>query len=466
MTAPRQSRSLDALLDRMCAVTADDLPSEVADHARLLIADSVICGLAGAGFSRTGMQRSILVTAGGAPEAEVVGAGTRIPALHAAFINADAMNLLDSDDTFLNGAHFGSLIVAAALAEAQRTGADWDDLVLAVVRGYDLTARLHLGVTTDPRYLPTGLMAPGAALAAASVSGADRRTMARAVAIAMKTAVGPAPRAWTLAELSSIKYAPYGSLAMGAVLAARLAAEGYVADHRLLAAEPGFVHAQGGSAIDPHRLYGAPGEPWWIRFAALKRYPVFRIGHPALDALAEIVEDTDLAPDEIESVTVWLDPRALTLPFHDTVPERLADDHLAPIRAPMHLRRALALVAARIPPGPSWVSGGALGDPGIDALRRRITVADEPACPPEALAARADPLTGRVLDVFARVEVRARGRRFTAERDRADGDPWHPDTRPDWDWLAAKELAYLGRTDVVRAVRDTARHAPIGSLLR
>ncbi|MGE0387467.1 MAG: MmgE/PrpD family protein [Gammaproteobacteria bacterium] len=430
----------DDLLDACAALRVADLREAVVDAARRLVADSLICAHAGAPLARSRMQRAALADTGA--QAPVIGAGIRAGAAAAAWLNAEAMNLLDADDTFYNGGHFGALHTAVALAAAARRAAPWERVLAGVIAGFELNARLHLATSAEPGCYGAGATMPGAALTAAIVAGLPRERIGHAIGVALRLAPTPVPLAVACGELGSMKYVPYGAIAAQALLAADLAGLGYQGDHRFLDADGGFLAMQGATAVDADILGRDPGGHWWITETSLKPYPSFRLGHSTLGALGAALAQRPVAPAEIESITAWIDPRARLLPFIDAVPDRFAPDHLAPIRGQMHLRYCMALVALGVPPGPRWYAADTLADPAVWALVGRIALAPKPACDLTRLAVDADPLCGRTRACIARVRVRASGRTAEAEAVRCDGDPWHRDTRPDWDWIARKCRAF------------------------
>ena len=120
----------------------DDLPAEVVDYTKLLILDSLICGIGASRAERTRMSHRLAERLGGPAEATVFGMGTQVPSTLAASINSEIMNYLDADDTFFNTAHFIVFSVAAALAEAERVGGSGADVVRAVAVGFDISARV------------------------------------------------------------------------------------------------------------------------------------------------------------------------------------------------------------------------------------------------------------------------------------------------------------------------------------
>src|ERR1019366_8126859 len=110
------------LADFVYETCFERIPAEVVDYTKLVILDSLICGIAAGPLERSRMMHAVVAGLGGPPEASVFGMEQRTPAVHAVMANAEIMNLLDADDTLFTSSHFAVFSVAAGLAEAQRRG--------------------------------------------------------------------------------------------------------------------------------------------------------------------------------------------------------------------------------------------------------------------------------------------------------------------------------------------------------
>ncbi|MGV9716107.1 MULTISPECIES: MmgE/PrpD family protein [Rhodococcus] len=95
-------------------------------------------------MERTRMAHKVINRLGGVEEATVFGRSTKAPAAVAAAFNSDITYALDADDTLFDSAHFATIVVSSARAEAERVDASGDSLLRAVAVGYDMTARLNL----------------------------------------------------------------------------------------------------------------------------------------------------------------------------------------------------------------------------------------------------------------------------------------------------------------------------------
>lgn len=383
--------------------------------AGLLLADSVICAMAATETSRI------------ATLLETTAAGT--PARLAA--SADAVNLLDADDTLLNGSHFGGLLSVVGLNEAARAGATWGKLREAVAVGFECNARLNLALASKPGFLSPGIMLPGAIVTAALLRGAaGRAALRRALSIAHRFMPAPISRDEALGEPSMLKYGPYGQLAVSAALVMDLATCGYEGAEEYAFLSPRTLAVQQLELAAPGILF-EPAGPWWIEETSFKPYPTFRAGHPVLDAMGKLCAAGLPQVTDVSEVRIWLDPRALRLPFHAwPLPE--ARDELLPVKISMNLRLATALVATGIPPGAEWSDGSWLGDTAVASWFERMVIDPAPAITADELTAAADPRSGRSKHSFGKVRVTLTdGTTREAAADRASGDPWFAETRPD-----------------------------------
>ncbi len=452
LTSPEERKSgWDALVRQLALTEPSDLSRSALDAAGRLVADCLICAAAGAQFPRSRALRQVLEREGGRAESWTAGGSARLPASRAAMVNAEAMNLLDADDTFLNIAHFGSLIVAVALAQAESLRASWMELRRAVVSGFELNAKLALACEANAGFMAPGMMLPGAIVTAVALAGGTCDELGNALGLGMRFAPGPVTRQVSLGEPNSIKYAPYASMAEQAILAARLAAAGYRSSPDLIVSVPGFAEGQQTRVTRWQHLRPTdPAQGWWVEQTSLKPYPSFRLGHPAIDAVRQIVERQSLSHEAIDAIEIHMDPRALRLPFHHWNFPDPGQSHLLPIAASMNLRLSATLAAMRVPPGPRWLEPARLLAPQTKRLYDRVHLGETAAI---------DPVTFQMIgrtggEAFARVIIRAGNARFEAYQESADGDPWHPSTRPDWSWLRIKEQNFLQSDSLVAAVRS------------
>ena len=80
---------------------------------------------------------------GGAPQSTIIGHGMKVPTPNAALVNAMMGHGIELDDAHGSGLiKAGSVLVPAAFALAELTGASGKDVITGVIAGYDLAIRI------------------------------------------------------------------------------------------------------------------------------------------------------------------------------------------------------------------------------------------------------------------------------------------------------------------------------------
>src|SRR5215467_12981360 len=147
------ARTLAAFLTR---VSYADLPPQTIEHATMLIASTIASAAWGSGIASSTIIRALAREHGGTPEASIwFDPGPKLPVTEAARVNAVMSDAAASDDSDLrNIVHAGTTLVATALAMAERTGASGQEVLAAIVLGYEASGRIGEAIT--PRFRNQG----------------------------------------------------------------------------------------------------------------------------------------------------------------------------------------------------------------------------------------------------------------------------------------------------------------------
>ena len=126
-----------------------DLPQQAVEHAAMLIASTLASAAFGTGLESSAIIRGLAQERGGKPDASLwFHPGPKLPVADAAQVNAVASDAAASDDSDLrNIVHAGTTLAATALAVAERTGAGGDEVLAAIVLGYEVAGRIGEAVT-------------------------------------------------------------------------------------------------------------------------------------------------------------------------------------------------------------------------------------------------------------------------------------------------------------------------------
>ncbi len=365
------ARELAGFLARTAAA---DLPAQTIDHAAMLIASTIASAAFGRGLESAAIIRDLACDRGGRPDAAVwFEAGVKLPLAEAAQVNAVMSDAAACDDSDLrNIVHCGTPLTATSLALAERTGAGGEDVLAAMVLGYEAAGRIGEAIT--PGFRRQGFHGCLVAIFAAAVAAArllrlDSERMAQAIALSATSIGGLAAAANT-----SVAREYHAGLAAKLGIEAALAAErGFKAELGILEARQGFFAVYG--AVDPAAaaadLLRDLGRSWDIvTDMAVKLVPGGHPHHALAEAAGNAAREAGFAPEEIDSITLSRPGvAALAEPLH---PAELIGMAHSP---------AYFLAAGAADRSFSWAHASAakIGDPVIHRLIDRVRVGPPPA---------------------------------------------------------------------------------------
>lgn len=361
------------LAEFLTRTSVTDLPPQAVEYAAMLIASTVASAAMGSGLASSAIIRSLARERGGTPDASPwFERGVKLPVAEAAQVNAVMSDAAASDDSDLrNIVHAGTTLVATALAIAERTGARGEDVLTAIVLGYEAAGRIGEAIT--PGFRPSGfhgcLVAIfGGAVAAGRLLQLDSARLAQAIALSA-TSIGGLMAA---ANTSTAREYHAGLAAMLGIHAALAAQGGYQAEEGILETRRGFFEVYGGtdgrtaSAGVTHEL----GLSWDIMTdMAIKLVPGGHPYHALAEAAANAAKEGDILPEMVESITVSRPGfTALTGPLHPT-------DLIGMAHSPAYF-----LAAGAADRNFSWIHATAekISDPVIHELIDKIQVGIPP----------------------------------------------------------------------------------------
>ncbi|KAJ9610250.1 hypothetical protein H2200_005027 [Cladophialophora chaetospira] len=188
----------------------------------------------------------------GTQEAYAWGIQQQVSAETAAFVNATLAHSAIRDDMHLEAcSHIGSIVISAALALAQREKWSGEQLLRAVIGGYEAagllgTAIRHRG-TFNANFRPSGLIgAFGAAAAAIAAGNTDEKIAVNALGFAVNMSAGINEWAWSGGEEI---FTQMGVASRSGIASFDLASAGFESSDTILEGKDGFFSAIGvGSA--------------------------------------------------------------------------------------------------------------------------------------------------------------------------------------------------------------------------
>jgi len=410
-------------------ISVDDIPDEVRARALALVTD-----LAGSAIrAATDCESSPVILAmverlglSGEGPCTVFGMTRRFGAGAAALLNGAFGHSLDFDDTHADSSlHPSAPVVPAALAAAELADASGPELLAAIVTGFETCCRIGMALDPTAHYArgfhPTATAGVfGAAAAAGRLLGLDADRMEAAFGAAASQASGSLQflenGAWN-------KRYQVGEAAMKGLMAATLAAEGFVGASNALEGKHGFLsgYSDGAQAA---RVTADLGTVWETMRIGVKPYPACRYTHAAVDGLLQLKRAHGWAGEDVTAVTVGLHRNGIAL-----VGAPLADKQRARSVVEGQFSMPFAAAVALIRDGFGWDDYDLLGDPQADLISARVNVVRDTS------------LEGLRHPFGAVLQVEAAGRTHDLRIPDPSGEP---ETFPDADAIARKFTALTG----------------------
>jgi 2-methylcitrate dehydratase PrpD len=357
------------------ATPAGSIPPEVMARAARVLADDLSAMIGArdepvvAAFHKKTLSRK-------QKEEAIVfrGGRERTDRLSAAVANAVAADWLELDEGYrLTPCHAGLYVLPALLAEAEARNLPFDELLRALVLGYEIVTRVARAWTPKAFTMQSHgrYSAIGAAAGVALSRNASPEMLVDAISAAA-TLIGPAPRNH-LAEGILVRNVWPAAGAWSGTMAVEWAECG-------IAGTPGAFHdvygtVLGGTAL-PERLVQRLDESWAVLDGYTKIYACCQHLHSAVEAALELRKDfifqTKL--EEIHSISV--ETHALALPLVNPKPHTT-------LAAKFSMSHAMAAALATGSGGADAFAAATLDDPALARLRERVSVAPWlPEAPP------------------------------------------------------------------------------------
>ncbi len=286
------------------------LPPVTTRYAKMLVASTLASAASGWTIRSAGIIRDLAKEQGGKPEAAVWFDGVRLPANEVARVNAMASDAAASDDSDLrNVAHTGTCLTAVGLALGERTGATGQDLLGAMVAGYEAAGRMAEAVAPPTEALSGSwghgfhasvIVAFGGTVTAARLLRLNDAQMANAIGITATTMGGLA-----IGTNSFAREYHAGNAALCAVNASLAASRGYTVNPDMLEAPRGFLAVFGGGKVNTESLTRGISNDYQIaRFLAIKLVPGAHALQPAVEAAILAARKSRLAPESVARILV------------------------------------------------------------------------------------------------------------------------------------------------------------------
>ena len=356
---------LDRLAGWAATTPLDTLPSAVRERACVVIADSL--GVTAHGMQTPEMRELVRRQLADARpgRASVIGAGQRTDPATAALLNGTAGTWIDMNEGNLHaGGHPGIQVVPLAWALAEQHRRSGRDLLAAFIVGYEVSARIKRASATRLAVHPHGTFGTiGAAVALARLLGYDTAATRAIINVSATLGIAASRRALTTgATVRNVYTGLSGSMGW---LAHTLVASGFTGEPDAVASVYGAIYAD---RFDPETAVRELGEEFLLPRGFIKVHACGRYIHGALDCLQALMARRPLPPESIEAIRVRTYAMAASLGHAD-------------VRSEFGARFSLPFAAASLlchgRSGLDNYSAAAVSDPKIQALARRVQVAED-----------------------------------------------------------------------------------------
>ncbi|MBC7586010.1 MmgE/PrpD family protein [Tardiphaga sp. vice352] len=368
----------------------DDIPQDVRERAKVLTLDylgSTIRARQEAESTPALLNMLQALSLDGAGEATVFGDSKKWTPAVAALLNGALGHSLDFDDTHADSSlHPSAPVVPAAFAVGEMVGASGEQVLTAIVAGYEVCCRLGNALDPTSHYArgfhPTATAGTyGAAAAAGKLLGLSKEQLISAFGVSGSQAAGSLQflvnGAWN-------KRYQVGAAAMNGVIAATLAKNDFLGATESVEGKHGLLVGYSDDA-HPEKATAGLGTVYETMKIGVKPYPSCRYTHAAIDAIIAMRREHNLTPDQVTRVEIGLHRNGITL-TGDAATKRHPTSIVGG-QFSMFFTGALALDQGSF----GWDDYKRLGDAAIDALADRFDVVQD-----ERLEGQRHPFGGRV----------------------------------------------------------------------
>ncbi len=354
-----------------------DMPEAVRRRAAMIVVDDIAATAAARDEPEVKALQERLVAGSGLAEATVFCAGApKAERAVAASANGTAANWCELDEGYrVVGCHAGLYTVPAALAEAEAAGLSTEELLRAIVVGYEVVTRFARTwqFPESPRTVHphSTFAAVGAAATVAAARRLDAKPYLDAIsAAATLITVGPHDHAVKGALIENawagvgawngfraVDWAEYGI--------AGIAGSAYSVYARVLNAK-----------TEAGNLTEALGEHWAVSDGYHKIYSCCQHIHSAVEATLAALEELPAGKDASHIESILVETHELAVHLDNRKPETT-------LAARFSVPQAIATTCVFGHAGPDAFAASTLGAPEIARLRGRVELRlFEPAMPP------------------------------------------------------------------------------------
>lgn len=318
----------------------EDISKHDLDYTKLLILDYYAASYAGIKVNAVfnAANETILFQNGGKEESTVLNSKVRLPAMHAAYLNAVYAHGADMDDGHRKAmGHVAAHVIPSVFALAETLDVSGREVITAIVAGYEVYIRV--AAAAQPGLVHRGFHSTGTAGAVACAAACakllrlDEKGIYNAIAVSVTQASG----LMIIAESGQmIKPINPAKAAQSGVLSALLVKNGVEGGKNPLESTKGWFHAMT-DKVDDGMITKELGQKLWISTSYFKPYPSCRHTHCGIEAAVKIHSKIDV--EKIAKINLYIYKNAIQIAGQIIKPESSDDCKFS-----IHYSLAVALI--------------------------------------------------------------------------------------------------------------------------
>jgi 2-methylcitrate dehydratase PrpD len=301
----------DRIVSFVGALGYEALGEEVRHYARRHLLDTIGVMIAGASGEVAMRAEAMLQSVRPAGTVPVPGRARRADLLDAAFLGGTAAHGIELDDGYTKGSvHPGCTVGPTVLTVGFAYKSGGKALIEAIVAGYETVTAIGRACHPELRHRgfhPTGAVSVfGAAMAAGKLGGLDERRLANALGIAASSSAGLFAFVNGGADIKRLHAGHAAREGLQAALLAEASVEG---PPGVIENRDGFLQAFAGISTDDSTgrarpIVLPPDTGFGMTDCYIKPNPCCRHIQPATEALIALLNDENIATDEVRHIAV------------------------------------------------------------------------------------------------------------------------------------------------------------------
>jgi 2-methylcitrate dehydratase PrpD len=368
-----------------------DIPEKVRHEAARAFLNWVGCAVGASRHETVERALAALSEFSGPREATVLGRGDKLDIMLAALMNGTTSHTFDFDDTHLKTIiHPSGPVASAILALAEHKPVTGEVFLHAFILGVETECRI--GNAVYPSHYDVGWHITatagvfGAAAAAGRLLGLSEQQMVWALGIAATQSSG-------LREMFGSMAKPMhpGTAARNGLLAALLASKNFTSAEQGIEGRCGFANVLA-TERNLAEITKKLGETWEIALNTYKPFACGIVEHPAIDGCIQLRNEHNLNAGDIESISLRVHPLVLELTGKKT-PQ-------AGLEGKFSVYHSCAVALIHGAAGEAQYSDEAVLDPGVIALRNKVTATADRAMHEDQVQVSIKLKSGKTLEKY------------------------------------------------------------------